>query len=153
MYGNSSVHKNVGSQLEQIIKHPKLPEIIMNYKNIRDVDMPLSFLVCLTIKNPELRDQKFKDAGYNNIHSFFAGRNMHNDSIVGWFGHMKNGSTYNSLEGMSYIYIHVFTRYTRLGVDKVKPKGWVWGLGLYAEVGGLPQVLPLTVHLKFFTGF
>ena len=47
---------------------------------------------------------------------------------------------------------------TRLGVDKVKPKGWVWGcgdfgfwgLGLHAEDGGLPQVLPLTVHLKFF---
>ena len=47
---------------------------------------------------------------------------------------------------------------TRLGVDKVKPKGWVWGcwdfgfwgLGLLAEDGGLPQVLPLTVHLKFF---
>ena len=40
----------------------------------------------------------------------------------------------------------------------VKPKGWVWscggfgfwGLGLHAEDGGLPQVLPLTVHLKFF---
>ena len=46
---------------------------------------------------------------------------------------------------------------TRLGVDKVKPKGWVWGcrdfgfwgLGLHAEEGGQPQVLPLTVHLKF----
>ena len=25
-----------------------------------------------------------------------------------------------------------------------------WGLGLYAEDGGLPQVLPLTVHLTFF---
>ena len=25
-----------------------------------------------------------------------------------------------------------------------------WGLGLHAENGGLPQVLPLTVHLKFF---
>ena len=59
------------------------------------------------------------------------------------------------------MYINVFTRYTRLGVDKVKPKGWVWGcgdfgfwgLGLYAEVGGLSQALPLTVQLKFFTGF
>ena len=45
---------------------------------------------------------------------------------------------------------------TRLGVDKVKPKGWFWGcgdfrywgLGLLAEDGGLLQVLPLTVHLK-----
>ena len=46
---------------------------------------------------------------------------------------------------------------TRLGVDKVKPKGWFWGcwdfrfwgLGLLAEDGGLLQVLPLTVRLKF----
>ena len=51
-----------------------------------------------------------------------------------------------------------FKQKTRLGVDKVKPKGWVWGcgdfgfwgLGLHAEDGGVPQVLPLTVHLKFF---
>ena len=43
---------------------------------------------------------------------------------------------------------------TRLGVDKVKPKGWVWGcgdfrfwgLGLHAEDGGPPQVLPLTAQ-------
>ena len=48
---------------------------------------------------------------------------------------------------------------TRLGVDKVKPKGWflglwVWGLGIDNDVpvedGGLLQVLPLTVHLIFF---
>ena len=51
---------------------------------------------------------------------------------------------------------------TRLGVDKVKPKGWFWGLGDFGfwglgidnnvpfEDGGLLQVLPLTVHLNFF---
>ena len=61
--------------------NPKLPEMIMKYKNIKDVDMPLSFLVCLTMKNSELIDQKFKDAGYNDIYSFFAGRNRHNASI------------------------------------------------------------------------
>ena len=53
---------------------------------------------------------------------------------------------------------------TRLGVDKVKPKGWFWGLGdfgfwglgiddnVHVEDGGLLQVLPLTVHLNFFDG-
>ena len=43
---------------------------------------------------------------------------------------------------------------TRLGVDKVKPKGWFWGLGIDNDVpvedGGLLQVLPLTVHLNSF---
>ena len=57
---------------------------------------------------------------------------------------------------------------TRLGVDKVKPKGWfkffllggwVGGFGwldaskiedVLAEDGGLLHVLTLAVHLKFF---
>ena len=61
---------------------------------------------------------------------------------------------------------------TRLGVDKVKPKGWFlgwaggcveWDVGWHfdngasskiddvlTEVGGLHHVLPLAVHLKFF---
>ena len=42
---------------------------------------------------------------------------------------------------------------TRLGVDKVKPKGWFRGLGPYNNVltedGGLLQVLP--VHLNIFS--
>ena len=52
-----------------------------------------------------LRLKNFKDAGYSNIQKFFTGRSMHNDSIFGWFGHMKNGSTYNSMEGMYNVYI------------------------------------------------
>ena len=60
-------------------------------------------------------------------------------------------------ERINYLF-GVYNMITRLGVDKVKPKGWVWGcgdfrfwgLGLHAENGGLPQVLPLAVHLKFF---
>ena len=73
----------------------------MNHKNIRDVDMPLSFLVCLTIKHPERLDKSFLKVGYKNVHRIFTGRSMYNDSIIGWFGHMENGSTYNSLEGMN----------------------------------------------------
>ena len=82
-----------------INSYPKLPEIIINNKNIRDVEMPLSFLVCLTIKNPELTNKNFKDPGYKSIQQFFTGSSMYNNSTFGWFGHMKNGSTYNSLEG------------------------------------------------------
>ena len=81
--------------------NPEFPEIIMNHKNIRDVDMPLSFLVCLTIKHPERLDKSFLKVGYKNVHRIFTGRSMYNDSIIGWFGHMENGSTYNSLEGMN----------------------------------------------------
>ena len=82
-----------------INSNPKLPEIIISNKNIRDVEMPLSFLVCLTIKNPELRNKNFKEAGYNSMQQFFTGSSMYNNSTFGWFGHMENGSTYNSLEG------------------------------------------------------
>ena len=62
--------------------------------------MPLSFLVCLTIKQPERLDKNFMKVGYKNVHRIFSGRSMYNDSIIGWFGHMENGSTYDSLEGI-----------------------------------------------------
>ena len=79
--------------------HPAIPEIIIMNKKIMDVDMPLSFIFCLRNTNPDLENKKYKKAGYKDIHKFFSGTSMYNDSIVGWLGHMKNGSTFHSLDG------------------------------------------------------
>ena len=80
--------------------NPKIPEIILHNKNIMDVNMPLSFIFCLRYTNTELEGKKYMDAGYGSIYRFFSGTSMFNESVVGWLGHMENGSTYKSLEGM-----------------------------------------------------
>ena len=79
--------------------NPSIPEIILHNKNIMDVNMPLSFIFCLRNTNIELEKKKYKEAGYDTVIKFYSGTSMFNDSVVGWLGHMENGSTYNSLEG------------------------------------------------------
>ena len=63
--------------------------------------MPLSFIFCLRKTNTELENEQFREAGYDSVYKFFAGTSKYNDSVVGWLGHMENGSTFNSLEGRS----------------------------------------------------
>ena len=92
--------------------NPAIPEIIIHNKNIMDLDMPLSFIFCLSNTNPELEDEKYKKAGYMNIRKFFSGTSMYNESVVGWLGHMKNGSTFDSLDGKWHNFWH--TKKTKL---------------------------------------
>ena len=83
--------------------NPAIPEIIIKNKNIKDVDMPLSFIFCLRNRNVTSANEKYKEAGYESIYRFFSGTSMYNESIVGWLGQMENGSTYDSFEGTFYI--------------------------------------------------
>ena len=79
--------------------YPAIPEIITHNKKIMDVNMPLSFIFCLRNKHVETENIKYKKAGYDFIQRFFLGTSKYNESMIGWFGHMENGSTYDSLEG------------------------------------------------------
>ena len=81
--------------------NPAIPEIILHNKNIMDVNMPLSFIFCLRNTNTELEEKKYREAGYDSYLRFFAGTSMFNESVVGWLGHMENGSTFNSFDGKS----------------------------------------------------
>ena len=76
---------------------PAIPEIILHNRNIMDVNMPLSFIFCLR-DTLEFENEKLKKAGYKSISRFFSGTSMFNESVVGWLGHIENGSTYDSLE-------------------------------------------------------
>ena len=60
--------------------------------------MPLSFIFCLRNINSKLENEKYKEAGYKSIYKFFSGTSIYNESVVGWLGHMENGSTDDSLE-------------------------------------------------------
>ena len=84
--------------------YPAIPEIIIHNKKIMDINMPLSFIFCLRNKNSETENEKYKKAGYEFIQRFFLGTSKYNESMIGWFGHMENGSTYDSLEGWANYY-------------------------------------------------
>ena len=81
--------------------NPAIPEIIIKNKKIMDVYMPLSFIFCLRNVNTTFENEKYQKAGYESIHKFFSGTSIYNESVVGWLGHTENGSTYDSLEGIS----------------------------------------------------
>ena len=78
--------------------NPAIPEIILHNKNIMDVNMPLSFIFCLRTTESEIEWNK--KVGYDNIQRFFSGTSIYNQSTIGWLGHMENGSTYDSVEGI-----------------------------------------------------
>ncbi len=74
-----------------------------------EVDMPLAFVFCLRNTNTTLENEKYQKTGYNSIYRFFSGTSMFDETLVGWLGHMKNGSTYDSLDGKcTYVCRYVF---------------------------------------------
>ena len=79
--------------------NPAIPEIIIETKNIMDVNMPLSFVFCLKNTNSVVENEKYEKAGYKNLQRFFSGTSIYNESVIGWLGHKKNGPVYDSLEG------------------------------------------------------
>ena len=92
----SSCVFHVGNIVNDIL-NPNLPEISVYKKDLKDIEFPLSFLIC--IDQLVNADFKYKEVGYENKYRFFIAESIHNKSIIGWRGHMKNGSTYDTVEG------------------------------------------------------
>ena len=80
--------------------YPELPDIKSYKKELKDIDFPVSFMVCLN--EPNKTNGKFRDFGYNDLYAFFNGESMFNSSIIGWSGHKRNGLTFESVEGKYY---------------------------------------------------
>ena len=81
--------------------NPELPVLSVHQKNIKDIEFPLSFLICIDqIVNDTT---KYREVGYNNVYRFYIGESRHNESVIGWRGHMINGSKYNTVEGFCII--------------------------------------------------
>ena len=79
---------------------PPNPDVKVYQRQLRDLEFPLAFIVCLG----DWGDGpiKYERAGYKDQDNFFTGHR--NSGDFGWYGHqMENGSTIRSVEG-SYIY-------------------------------------------------
>ena len=82
------------------IFHPKLPTIRVFKRNLTGMKFPLSFKICAEGD----RELKLYDKlGYDNKKEFIRGRSKHNDSIIGWAGHTRDGSTFGTVKGLNYM--------------------------------------------------
>ena len=77
--------------------YPDVPQIVVHKKDLSEVHFPLSIRICL-FENDD-KGARFQEYGYDDIVDYFLGRSMYNSSIVGWAGHTKNGSTFESVAG------------------------------------------------------
>ena len=75
--------------------HPDVPDIVVYKRNLKEIDFPLSFRLCIFSKD----SAKFQIVGYKNEFNFFKGQSFFNHSLIGWNGHRQNGSTVGSYEG------------------------------------------------------
>ena len=87
---------HVGNIINNIL-NPDLPEISVYKKELKDIDFPLSFLIC--IDQLQNDTSKYVEVGYKNVWKFYKGESMYNASITGWRGHTENGSKYDAVEG------------------------------------------------------
>jgi len=81
--------------------NPELPTIHVINTNLKDIEFPLSFRICLNYIHDDERDMdielynldRYKKFGYDSGNTFYKGQSMFNKSLVGWNGHTENGDT------------------------------------------------------------
>ena len=91
--------------------NPKIPSVKIDEVDLSETSFPLIFWFCIDDKTNE----KYKDIGYENDYNFFFGKSKFNDSMFGWNGHKRDGTTRGSVEGKSNLsltfMIKMFQRY------------------------------------------
>ena len=82
--------------------NPEFAETKMYGKQLKDIEFPIAFILCVSQEN---FSQNFKRQGYFDEEHFFSGQSRYNEFDYGWFGHFYNGSTFETFQGLSKIYI------------------------------------------------
>ena len=73
------------------IKHPDVPSVRVYTRELKDLNFPLSFKLCVK-EHKRIKDRYLK-YGYNNVHSFFQGRKrFFGGDWFGWAGHHGSGN-------------------------------------------------------------
>lgn len=79
------------------LANPELPSIREYETNLKDIEFPISFKICLYNLN-ETYD-RYHRLGYEDKMNFFLGRSKYNKSHYGWNGHTEDGATIGPTEG------------------------------------------------------
>ena len=77
--------------------HPKYPSIRVYEEDLKQIDFPLSFKICVT--EQENSTERYRKLGYKDEYRFFAGESMFEEEVIGWGGHTQNGSTLYHIRG------------------------------------------------------
>ena len=76
---------------------PELPSFRIQEKTLENIEFPLFIQVCVSeIKRTDM----FTQLGYDHEFDFYFGKSAYNDSLFGWNGHLQNGSTIGTVEGI-----------------------------------------------------
>ena len=83
--------------------HPDLPSIRVSENNLKDINFPLSFRICVT--EIENSTKRYENVGYEGEFAFFSGKRMYEPkNLYGFAGHTNNGSTLSDVQGW-YLFI------------------------------------------------
>ena len=83
--------------------NPDTPEVKYYKKDLKDIDFPIAFQICIEDKNKSR--MRYRELGYSDLYNFFNGQSKFNKSIVGWAGHTENGSSIGTVEGLMIKYL------------------------------------------------
>ena len=85
--------------------HPDLPSLRVSENNLKDIDFPVAFRICVTeIKN---NTKRYTDVGYKSEYTFFSGKSIYEpEKLYGFAGHTNNSLTISDVQGKYFL---VFT--------------------------------------------
>ena len=76
---------------------PDLPSIRIQDKTLNEIEFPLLIQMCVSeIEKTDI----YTELGYEHDMEFYFGKSVYNDSLFGWNGHLKNGSTIGPIQGI-----------------------------------------------------
>ena len=84
----------IGSNL----MNPEYPSIRVYSKDLNQISFPLTFKICVT--EQENFTERYTKMGYANELSFFAGKSIFDEELMGWGGHSQNGSSLYHVLGL-----------------------------------------------------
>ena len=79
------------------LMHPDYPSIRVYEHDLKQIDFPLSFKLCVT--EQENSTERYRRMGYADEYRFFAGKSRFEEEVIGWSGHSQNGSTLFNIQG------------------------------------------------------
>ena len=89
---------HVGYILYEIL-NPEYPEIINFKKDLYEIELPITFKICVNEVNLSISNKKYEMYGYEDLWQFYNGQSMYNASTIGWAGHTKDGTTIAPVAG------------------------------------------------------
>ena len=79
------------------ILFPDLPSIKIQNKDLKDIEFPIFIQMCVSEINNSY--DRYTNLGYKDHLDFYLGKSAYNETLYGWSGHSKYGSTLGTVEG------------------------------------------------------